>query len=76
MADSTARSGHVNRGRPTYQIQILADPDHRLLESTQTNNVSVRTIVLGGCPGARTLTAPPVDGVDTETAWQSLGLPF
>lgn len=60
----------------TYRIRILADPDHKLLESTRSNNESLRTIVLGGVPGARTVTVPPIDGVDTEAAWASVHLPF
>ena len=60
----------------TYRIQITADPEHKLLETTRDNNVSYRTVVIGGVPGARTVTAPPVDGVDTEAAWAALHLPF
>jgi hypothetical protein len=60
----------------TYRIQILADPDRKLLEATRANNESLRTIVLGGVPGARTVTVPPVDGVDTEAAWEAIDLPF
>jgi len=60
----------------TYRIQIQADPDRKLLEATRANNESLRTIVLGGEPGARTVTVPPVDGVDTEAAWDAIDLPF
>ena len=60
----------------TYRIEITADPEHKLLETTRDNNVSYRTVVIGGVPGARTATAPPVDGVDTEAAGASLHLPF
>jgi hypothetical protein len=64
----------VPNGR--YRIQILADPDRKLLEASRANNESLRTIVLGGVPGARTVTVPPIDGVDTEAAWAAIDLPF
>ena len=60
----------------TYRIQIQADPDRKLQEATRDNNVSYRTVILGGEPGARTVEVPPVDGVDTEAAWAALSLPF
>jgi hypothetical protein len=60
----------------TYRIQILADPDRKLLESSRANNESLRTIVLGGEPGARTVTVLPFDGVETEAAWDAIDLPF
>lgn len=56
----------------TYRIEILADPDRKLREATRDNNVSFRTVVLGGTPGARTVTVPPIDGVDTEAAWATV----
>jgi len=60
----------------TYRIQIQADPDQKLQEATRDNNVSYRTVILGGEPGARTVQVPPVDGVDTEAAWAALPSPF
>jgi hypothetical protein len=60
----------------TYRIRIEADPDRKLLEATRDNNVSYRTVLLGGVTGARTVQAPPVDGVDTDAAWTALHLPF
>jgi hypothetical protein len=60
----------------TYRIQILADPDHKLREASRDNNASLRTVVLGGVPGARTVVVPPIDGVDTEAAWAAAHLPF
>jgi hypothetical protein len=56
----------------TYRIQILADPEQKLREATRDNNVSYRTVILGGKPGARTAEVPPVDGVDTDAAWAAL----
>jgi hypothetical protein len=43
----------------TYYIEINANPDHRLIETDITNNISLRKLVLGGVPGARTVDVPP-----------------
>ncbi|MFC8943277.1 lysyl oxidase family protein, partial [Streptomyces griseoincarnatus] len=50
----------------TYQIKITVNPKGTLHEQTLTNNVSYRTVVLGGTPGKRTVKVPPYEGVDTE----------
>lgn len=50
----------------TYQIKITVNPNGSLHELTTDNNVSYRTVVLGGKPGKRTVTVPPYEGVDTE----------
>ncbi|WP_256919663.1 lysyl oxidase family protein [Streptomyces hilarionis] len=50
----------------TYYIQVVANPAHRLQETSTKNNVSLRKVVLGGAPGARTVTVPPVDLVDAR----------
>ena len=50
----------------TYQIKITVNPNGNLHERTTSNNVSYRTVVLGGRAGKRTVTVPPVEGVDTE----------
>jgi hypothetical protein len=50
----------------TYQIKITVNPNGALHERTRSNNVSLRTVVLGGKPGARTVKVPPYEGVDTE----------
>jgi len=34
----------------TYRIRVTANPDHRLHETSSTNNVSYREVVLGGTP--------------------------
>ena len=49
-----------------YAIAIEVNPRGILAEASAANNRSVRTFTLGGRPGRRTLTVPPVDGVDTE----------
>lgn len=45
----------------TYYIEVKANPAHRLQETDYKNNVSLRKVTLGGKPGARTVTVPPVD---------------
>jgi hypothetical protein len=47
-----------------YHIEITANPEHRLRETTTANNVSRRTVVIGGRPGERYAYAPPHEGVD------------
>ncbi|MHA5049683.1 lysyl oxidase family protein [Streptomyces sp. SD15] len=43
----------------TYYIQVIANPEKRLQETNLKNNVALRKVVLGGAPGARTVTVPP-----------------
>jgi hypothetical protein len=43
----------------TYYIEVIANPRHRLYETNVKNNVSLRKIILGGEPGARTVKVPP-----------------
>jgi hypothetical protein len=47
----------------TYWLEVAANPDGRLAESDRTNNTSLRKVILGGEPGARTVEVPPHDGV-------------
>ncbi|WP_225829870.1 lysyl oxidase family protein [Streptomyces sp. NK08204] len=48
----------------TYYIQVLANPDQRLMEESTANNVTYRKVILGGEPGARTVTVPKYGRVD------------
>jgi hypothetical protein len=48
----------------TYYIQVLANPAKKLAELSTDNNSALRQIVLGGTPDHRTLTVPPLDGID------------
>jgi hypothetical protein len=48
----------------TYYIQVLANPANKLAEVSTTNNSSLRQIILGGTPAARTITVPPVNGIE------------
>ena len=48
----------------TYYIEITANPEGRLHERSRANNVSLRKVILGGRPGARTVEVPPHEGID------------
>jgi hypothetical protein len=50
----------------TYYIAIIANPLHQLHELTPSNDTSFREVVLGGSPGARTVCASAVNGIDPE----------
>jgi hypothetical protein len=47
----------------TYYIEVAANPYNKLAEVSTTNNTSLREVVLGGTPDARTLTVPPYQGI-------------
>lgn len=51
----------------TYWIRVTANPGDRLYEKTRKNNVSLRKVVLGGTPGARTVSVPRYGVIDSET---------
>jgi hypothetical protein len=44
----------------TYFIATIANPDHKLVESSTTDNVALRRIIIGGKAGARTVTVPKI----------------
>ncbi|GGZ29316.1 hypothetical protein GCM10010387_23340 [Streptomyces inusitatus] len=48
----------------TYYIQVTANPENRLKETSTSNNSALRKVVLGGVKGARTVTVPPHHLVD------------
>ncbi|MER5371656.1 lysyl oxidase family protein [Streptomyces sp. NPDC002553] len=48
----------------TYYVEVLANPAKRLKETDLSNNTSLRKVVLGGKPGARTVSVPPYDLVN------------
>jgi hypothetical protein len=50
----------------TYYIQVIANPFHRLYETDLDNDISLRQVILGGTPGARTVRVPPYELVDTQ----------
>jgi hypothetical protein len=53
----------VPNGR--YYIRVRVNPAGHLAESTTSNNVSLRLIVLGGKPGHRTVSVPSYKGIST-----------
>ena len=56
----------TNLPNGTYYVQVVANPEHRLYESNLSNNVSLRQVILGGKPGARTVTVPPYELIDAS----------
>lgn len=50
----------------TYWIEVAADPTGALFDADPTNDVEYRKVILGGSPGARTVSVPPWHGIDTE----------
>jgi hypothetical protein len=49
----------TNLPNGTYQIEVVANPVGRLLESTATDNVARRTVTLSGPPGQRVAKMAP-----------------
>ncbi|OEJ23700.1 protein-lysine 6-oxidase [Streptomyces agglomeratus] len=56
----------TNLANGTYYIQVLANPEKRLKETSLTNNSALRKVVLGGSAGARTVTVPAHDLVNAN----------
>ncbi|WP_405614247.1 lysyl oxidase family protein [Streptomyces sp. NBC_01511] len=56
----------TNLANGTYYIQVLANPENRLKETSHTNNSALRKVVLGGKPGARTVKVPAHDLVNSN----------
>ncbi|MFI6691590.1 lysyl oxidase family protein [Streptomyces sp. NPDC050433] len=56
----------TNLANGTYYIQVLANPENRLKETSLDNNSALRKVVLGGKPGARTVKVPAHDLVDSN----------
>ena len=50
----------------SYWIEVRANPGGRLFDGDPSNNVELREVILGGSPGARTVSVPPWHGIDTE----------
>jgi hypothetical protein len=48
----------------TYHVEVAANPENRLQESNTANNIAHRTVILDGVPGARTVTVPPLPGLE------------
>jgi hypothetical protein len=48
-----------------YYVQVLANPDGKLVERSRGNNSSLRKVVIGGTPGGkRTIEVAPIWGID------------
>lgn len=50
----------------TYYIEVVANPERVLYETTTSNDVSLRKVILGGTPGHRTVKVPAWHGIDPE----------
>lgn len=50
----------------TYYIDVQANPLGLLYETSHGNDSTVRKVILGGTPGARTVQVPPWHGIDSE----------
>jgi hypothetical protein len=48
----------------TYYVEVVANPEGILHETTTGDNVSLRQIILGGTPGHRTIRVPAWHGLD------------
>ena len=55
---------HVPNG--TYYVQVTANPQRVLYETSTRNDVSLRKVILGGTPGHRTVKVPAWKGIDPE----------
>ena len=55
---------HVPNG--TYYIEVIANPERVLSETTIGNDISLRRLILGGTSGHRTVKVPPWHGIDPE----------
>jgi hypothetical protein len=50
----------------TYYIEIVANPEGVLHETSTSNDTSLREIILGGTRNHRTVRVPALDGIDPE----------
>jgi hypothetical protein len=48
----------------TYYIEVIANPEGVLHETSTADNVSLRQVILGGTPGHRTIKVPAWHGLD------------
>lgn len=54
----------TNLPNGTYYIEVIANPEGVLYETTTAHDVSLREIILGGTPGHRTIQVPAWNGLD------------
>lgn len=50
----------TNLANGTYYVQVVANPENRLFESSTKNNLALRQVILGGTKHHRTVKVPPV----------------
>ncbi len=55
---------HLPNG--TYYIEIIANPGGVLHETTASNDISLRKVIIGGTPTHRTIRVPAFHGIDAE----------
>lgn len=55
---------HLPNG--TYYIEVIANPERVLHETSTGNDVSLRKVILGGTRGHRTVRVPAFHGIDPE----------
>ena len=56
----------TNLPNGTYYIEVIANPERVLHETTTGNDISLRRVILGGTAGHRTLRVPAWHGLDPE----------
>lgn len=56
----------------SYWIEVRANPAGALFDVDPSNDVELREVILGGRPGARTVSVPTWHGIDTEM-WFGFG---
>jgi hypothetical protein len=56
----------TNLRNGTYYIQVIANPQHVLHETTTANDVTVRKVIISGTKGHRHVTVPAWNGIDPE----------
>jgi hypothetical protein len=55
---------HLRNG--TYYVEVIANPEKVLHETSTGNDISLRKVILGGTPGHRTVRVPAFHGIDPE----------
>lgn len=54
----------MNVPNGTYYIEVVANPEKLLYETTTSNDISLRELILGGTRGHRTVQVPAWNGID------------
>ena len=56
----------TNLPNGTYYVEVIANPLRVLHETTTSNDISLRKVILGGTKGHRTVRVPAWHGIDPE----------